>query len=230
MLDGMGREEMRAADADRHAVADKLRAALDEGRLDLHEYDERLQQAYAAKTYGELDLLLTDLPNVAPVPVPSATVAAPAGRDKHVTAQWLMHVWSSWLPAVTITTAIWLVASLAAQELLYFWPVWIAGPWGVVLLWQTIGGLASGQPRKAAAERDRKELAKQRKRERKALVAEAIARGELPPPKPAKGGKSTDPDPVPGPRVAEPTPTPLDQAEGRDDPGEEVRKGETAPG
>jgi hypothetical protein len=115
MLDGMGREEMRAADADRHAVADKLRAALDEGRLDLHEYDERLQQAYAAKTYGELDLLLTDLPNVAPVPVPSATVAAPAGRDKHVTAQWLMHIWSSWLPAVTITTAIWLVASLAAQ-------------------------------------------------------------------------------------------------------------------
>ena len=47
---GMGRDEMRAADADRQAVADQLKAALDEGRLDLHEYDERLQQAYAAKT------------------------------------------------------------------------------------------------------------------------------------------------------------------------------------
>jgi hypothetical protein len=184
MLDGMGREEMRAADADRHAVADMLRVALDEGRLDLHEYDERLQQAYAAKTYGELDQLLTDLPNVAPVAVPSP--AAPAKRSDNVTAQWLAHVWSSWLPAVMITATIWAVASIAAGELLYFWPVWVAGPWGVVLIWQTIGGLASGQPQKLADSRERKELAKQRKRERKALEAEALARGELPPPEPAK--------------------------------------------
>ena len=189
MLDGMGRDEMRAADADRHAVAEKLRAALDEGRLDLHEYDERLQQAYAAKTYGELDLLLTDLPGVAPVAVPPAGAVAPAKQNERVTAQWLMRTWSSWLPAVTITTAIWLVSSLAAGDVLYFWPVWVAGPWGAVLLWQTVGGLASGQPQKQAAERERKELAKQRKRERKALEAEAIARGELPPSKPAKGAK-----------------------------------------
>ena len=52
MLDGMARDEMRAADADRQAVADNLKSALDEGRLDLHEYDERLQRAYAAKTYA----------------------------------------------------------------------------------------------------------------------------------------------------------------------------------
>jgi hypothetical protein len=179
MLEGMGRDEMRAADSDRHAVADKLRAALDEGRLELHEYDERLQRAYAAKTYGELGLLLTDLPNVAPIAPPAP--AAAAVPHEHVTAQWLMYVWSSWIPAVTITTTIWLVASLAAGELLYFWPVWVAGPWGVVLIWQTVGGLASGEPRKAAEARARKELAKQAKRERKALAAEADARGELPP-------------------------------------------------
>jgi hypothetical protein len=186
MLDGMGREEMRAADADRHAVADKLRVALGEGRLDLHEYDERLQQAYAAKTYGDLDQLLTDLPNVAPVAVPSPTPAAPARRNDHVTAQWLAYVWSSWLPAVMITSTIWAAASLAAGKLQYFWPIWVAGPWGLVLIWQTIGGLASGQPQKLAEARERKELAKQRKRERKALEDEAIARGEVPPPKPAR--------------------------------------------
>ena len=66
MLDAWRRDEMRAGDADRQAVADKLKAALDEGRLDLHEYDERLQRAYAAKTYGELDSLLTDLPGTVP--------------------------------------------------------------------------------------------------------------------------------------------------------------------
>jgi hypothetical protein len=171
MLDGMGRDEMRAADADRQSVADKLRAALDEGRLDLHEYDERLQQAYAAKTYGQLDGLLTDLP----VPPPAA---APVVRHEHVTAQWLMSLWSSWGSAVAITTAIWLVSSIAAQEPLFFWPIWVAGPWGAILLWQTVTGLAVGEPRKLAEAREQKELAKQRERERKALAAE---RDEIPP-------------------------------------------------
>jgi hypothetical protein len=181
MLDGMGRDEMRAADADRQAVADRLRGALDEGRLDLHEYDERLQGAYAAKTYGDLDRLLADLPAV---PRQRPPAAAPAARDEHLTAQWLMHVWSGWIPAVVITTIIWALTSLAAGGLTYFWPIWVAGPWGAVLLCTTVGGLASGRPRAVAEERERKELARQRKRERKALEAEMIARGELPPPKP----------------------------------------------
>jgi hypothetical protein len=172
----MGRDEMRAADADRQTVADKLKIALDEGRLDLHEYDERLQQAYAAKTYGDLDRLLTDLPVVAP-----QAAATPAVSHDHATAEWLRHVWGSWVSAVMITTVIWAITSLSSGELLYYWPAWVAGPWGAILLWSTIGGLASGQPHRMVAERERKELAKQRKRERKALEAEMIARGELPP-------------------------------------------------
>ena len=35
-------ETLRAADADRQKVADQLKAALDEGRLSLHEYDDRV--------------------------------------------------------------------------------------------------------------------------------------------------------------------------------------------
>ncbi|MCM0673767.1 DUF1707 domain-containing protein, partial [Micromonospora phytophila] len=72
-----GRDGMRAADADRQAVADRLRVAVDEGRLDLHEYDERLQRAYAARTYAELDLLLADLP--APAVPESSRLAVPEG-------------------------------------------------------------------------------------------------------------------------------------------------------
>jgi hypothetical protein len=45
---------MRAADGDRKRVAEQLRSAHDEGRLTLTEYDERVQQAWAARTYGEL--------------------------------------------------------------------------------------------------------------------------------------------------------------------------------
>jgi hypothetical protein len=201
MLDGMGRDEMRAADADRQAVADQLRVALDEGRLELHEYDERLQQAYAAKTYGDLDGLLTDLPSAKS---PSVAVPVPAAVSyRHATAEWLGHVWGSWASAVSITTAIWLVSSLASRDMSYFWPIWVAGPWGVVLLWYTIGGLASGQPRKMVEERERKALAKERKRERKALAAEAIARGEALPPEPPKADNES---PLTPPMPEEATP------------------------
>jgi hypothetical protein len=52
----------RAADADREAIAERLRIAAGEGRIELWELDERLGQAYRAKTYGELAILVEDLP------------------------------------------------------------------------------------------------------------------------------------------------------------------------
>jgi hypothetical protein len=58
----------RAADADREAVAERLRVAAGEGRIELWELDERLGQAYGAKTYGELAALLADLPVASPFP------------------------------------------------------------------------------------------------------------------------------------------------------------------
>jgi hypothetical protein len=53
---------VRASDADRDRVADILREALAEGRLDASEHSERLDAAYAAKTVGELQPLVRDLP------------------------------------------------------------------------------------------------------------------------------------------------------------------------
>jgi hypothetical protein len=181
MLEGMGRDEMRAADADRQAVADQLKGALDEGRLDLHEYDERLQQAYAAKTYGELQPLLSDLPAAAlPVPAQRDPEGLVTASDGEVRRQWLLAVWSSWVVVVGINTVVWLIASLASADLIYFWPVWVAGPWGAVLTVATVTGLANGEPRKQAEKRARKERAKQLKRERKALAAEAAGVDEDP--------------------------------------------------
>jgi hypothetical protein len=57
-----GIASQRAADADREAVAERLRFAAGEGRIEPWELDERLGQAYRAKTYGELAALLADLP------------------------------------------------------------------------------------------------------------------------------------------------------------------------
>lgn len=61
--------DMRVSDSERAEVADILAKHFGEGRLDQSEFDERMQKAMAAKTRGDLAVLLTDLPAMAP-PVP----------------------------------------------------------------------------------------------------------------------------------------------------------------
>jgi hypothetical protein len=53
---------IRASDADREAVAERLRRAAVEGRLEPDELEERLHSALRARTYGDLRPLLSDLP------------------------------------------------------------------------------------------------------------------------------------------------------------------------
>lgn len=53
---------MRISDAERHKVAEVLREAAAEGRIDFEELDERLEAAYAAKVYSDLVPLTFDLP------------------------------------------------------------------------------------------------------------------------------------------------------------------------
>lgn len=72
---------MRASDADRDRVADALREAYAEGRLDVEEHNERIDVAYQAKTLGELSPLLSDLPQRhthTATPVPGASSTTPA--------------------------------------------------------------------------------------------------------------------------------------------------------
>ncbi|MBB4935268.1 hypothetical protein F4561_006162 [Lipingzhangella halophila] len=57
---------VRVADSDREAVAERVREAVTEGRLDLSELDERLAAVYAAKTRADLEPLTADLPTAAP--------------------------------------------------------------------------------------------------------------------------------------------------------------------
>ncbi|MFJ1974678.1 DUF1707 domain-containing protein [Streptomyces sp. NPDC087903] len=61
--------ELRASDADRERVAEVLRDALAEGRLDMAEFEERLDATYKARTYGELTPITRDLPAALSSPV-----------------------------------------------------------------------------------------------------------------------------------------------------------------
>ena len=53
---------LRASDADRETVTERLREAAGEGRLEPDELEERLHATLRARTYGDLDLVLVDLP------------------------------------------------------------------------------------------------------------------------------------------------------------------------
>ncbi len=71
---GGEREKMRAADADRDRVVEFLNMAYSEGRLSKDEYDGRLENALSARTYADLDRLVTDLPAA------RATVVTPVAK------------------------------------------------------------------------------------------------------------------------------------------------------
>ncbi|MGW1540495.1 DUF1707 SHOCT-like domain-containing protein [Streptomyces sp. NPDC002309] len=73
--------ELRASDADRERVAEVLRDAVAEGRLDMTEFEERLDATYQARTYGELAPITRDLPAGAGTPGPAVSmVKEPAAR------------------------------------------------------------------------------------------------------------------------------------------------------
>ncbi|MEV4514665.1 DUF1707 domain-containing protein [Dactylosporangium sp. NPDC049525] len=168
------RENLRAADVDRQFVAERLKAAVDEGRLSLGEYDDRLKETYAARTYGDLDVILSDLPGFRPVdsaavapasgyaaaptsPAPALGARGQFGRQPH----WLLGIWSGWLIAVTVNVVIWALVSISNGEAVYFWPMWVAGPLGAVLLATSVSTYLAGGPDAA------RELKRERRRQRR---------------------------------------------------------------
>lgn len=113
-------QSLRAADADREKIAGRLKAALGEGRLSLYEYDQRVRDAYAARTYAELRVLVNDLP-----------------RPKKRPAT-LYVLWTIWAALSVVNLMVWVLVSASVSGDVYPWPVWMAVP-GVALLVVTVG-------------------------------------------------------------------------------------------
>ncbi|GIH95182.1 DUF1707 domain-containing protein [Planobispora siamensis] len=65
------RRDLRVSHEERDAVAEKLRVAAGDGRLTMEELDQRLEVALAARTYGELEAVLRDLPAAPGVATPT---------------------------------------------------------------------------------------------------------------------------------------------------------------
>ncbi|MUL42954.1 DUF1707 domain-containing protein [Streptomonospora sp. PA3] len=134
-------DQMRAADSDRDACAERLAIALKEGRLDLEEYQDRLNTAMRAKTMGELWPLTRDLPEPPAVPEPAEL---PAHSGRHGSPEWRerLEPWRGLAAMSVILIGIWGVTSIIATEPLLFWPMI---PIGFMFLF-TLAGAIAGNP------------------------------------------------------------------------------------
>jgi hypothetical protein len=100
---------LRASDADRERAADRLREHAGAGRITPDELSDRLDVVYAARTTGELEAVLRDLPGDPPVPE--------LVRRRAIARQALKHR----AGAVLLTDA--RVLATGAQG--RFWPIWV---------------------------------------------------------------------------------------------------------
>jgi hypothetical protein len=136
-----GDPRIRASDADRDRVAAMLREHHAAGRLTAEEFHERMDRALEAKTLGELDELMTDLPAIDLYQLPDASLrrgptrpgqsllpadpghAGPARFTPGTVAM------GSWAVVTSAMVAIWAVAAVVGSGTWFPWWALIALPW-----------------------------------------------------------------------------------------------------
>jgi hypothetical protein len=98
------------ADADRASAADELRVHYDSGRLTLEEFESRLDEAHNARTRGDLDHALRQLPQSEPP-------ASLRLRDRR---------WSSLALQYALVNLVCIgVWAFSGAEIHDFWPKWV---------------------------------------------------------------------------------------------------------
>jgi Flp pilus assembly protein TadB len=111
------RSSIRASDADRDRIAERLRQAATEGRLLAQELEERLATALRARTYGELDALVADLPRPA-----SPTPRRRGSRSLSVARR---HPVLAVAALVAVTMVAFVVAAVVVAGLFAFSGIWV---------------------------------------------------------------------------------------------------------
>ena len=155
---------IRASDADRDRTAALLREH-HAAWLTADEFNERLDKAYAAKTLGELDQLLSDLPGIDLYNLPDKSVErrgptsfglpwllAPRGGGG-ISPAW-RAAWGSWATVSLLAFLAWLLSGHPGS----LWFLWVAGVYGIVLCgrWVSSGSPHRDRSRNHDRRRDRR--------------------------------------------------------------------------
>jgi Domain of unknown function (DUF1707) len=130
-----GRGHLRASRTDRERVIELLKAAFVEERLDKDEFEARVVQAFASRTYAELAAVTANIPAGLPVAVVAAVesaAAAPAVVGPTSTpARTLAKAAFRACLCVLVSTALVGVAFLTQNPVLMFFAVY-AVPWAAI--------------------------------------------------------------------------------------------------
>ncbi len=111
-------DDLRASDEQRERAAQEIREHFAAGRLTDDELSDRVQAAYAARTQGDLDALLADLPRL---PASPAQRKAELRVRRGELQRRMLQEAGGGVGTIAICTAIW-VASGASG---FFWPIFV---------------------------------------------------------------------------------------------------------
>jgi len=143
-------DHIRAGDGDRQRVVAELQDHFVAGRLTTDELSERVQQTLAARTFGDLALVLHDLPPLQTMPAPVSPTddrltrreqrradRLERRRYRHGGRRSLRSHAGSYFLVMGLLVAIWLLTSPGH----YFWPIWPMLGWGIGLASHTLAAL-----------------------------------------------------------------------------------------
>jgi Domain of unknown function (DUF1707) len=111
--------DLRASDEQRDRAAQDIREHFAAGRLSEEELDDRVQAAYAARTEGELNAVLADLPKL---PATRAQQKAQLAQRRRELQRRLLQETGGGVALFVLCTVIWLTSGANGQ----FWPIWVA--------------------------------------------------------------------------------------------------------
>jgi hypothetical protein len=157
----MSQENLRAADTDRNRVVEELREHTAAGRLTMDEFEERMQVAMSARTFGDLAKLTTDLPALAAPAAQDGPVDLAAFIPPRAARGWPrpLRVWAS---ISVFLIGIWLLTSIAGDHHNGdgFWPIFPIGVGALIVISRTIrgGGRYGRYGRPSMAERHARHL------------------------------------------------------------------------
>ena|SRR5947209_14344892 len=110
------RSAIRASDGERDQVADRLREAAAEGRLLAEEFEHRLARALRARTLGELDQLVVDLPH-----------RRPSGRRLAPRSPMAMVALGG--AALIVAAAVVVLVAMVLTGAIFIWLIWMLVAW-----------------------------------------------------------------------------------------------------
>jgi uncharacterized membrane protein len=139
-----GDPRIRASDADRDRAAALLREHHAAGRLTAEEFNERLDAALNAKTLGEIDELLADLPLIDLYKLPHESMRPPAGlphsslmpKDPDRPRRFRPDTMSvaAWGAVTSALIALWAILAVVDGGTWYPWWIFIAVAWIIAAL------------------------------------------------------------------------------------------------